>query len=68
MRKRKLFQLEKRKYFQFELGNWEMTEQQEQEDENKRIGPRERALGQKFYVFYGLPLSINIAKKKNIGL
>ena len=48
-RKRKIFQLVKRKYFKFELGNWEMAEEQEeqQEDKNKRIRPRERALGQK---------------------
>ena len=42
-----VYQLEKGKYFQFELGNWEMAEEQEQEDENKRIKPRERARGQK---------------------
>ena len=40
------FQLEKRKYFQFELGNWEMAEQEE-EDKNKCIRPQERARGQK---------------------
>ena len=51
-RKGKIFQIEKGKYCQSEIGNWEMTEeeeeqQQQQEHENKRIRPRERALGQK---------------------
>ena len=36
---RKIFQLVKRKYFQFEFGNWEMAEEQEQEDKNKCIRP-----------------------------
>ena len=30
----------------------EEEEQQEEEDENKRIRPRERALGQKSYILY----------------
>ena len=53
IRKWKIFQLEKGKYYQYEIGNWEMTEEEEQEEEeqqeheNKRIRPRERALGQK---------------------
>ena len=61
IRIRKIFQLQKgkyhnyrmenipsrkRKYFQFELGNWEM-EEQEEEDKSKRIRPREQARGQK---------------------
>ena len=44
------FQLEKGKYFQSELINWEMPE--EQEDKNKRIRPRERAHGQKKVLAY----------------
>ena len=43
IRKRKIFQWEKGKYYQSETGNWEMTEEEEQEDENKRIRPRERS-------------------------
>ena len=49
IRKWKISQLVKRKYFQFELGNWEMAEEEEEEvDENKRIRPWERAHGQKY--------------------
>ena len=49
IRERKIFQLENGKYFQSELVNWEMAEQQEQQqvDKNKRIRPQERASGQK---------------------
>ena len=43
IRKRKIIQLAKRKYFQFQLGNWEMAE--EEQGKNKRIRPRERACG-----------------------
>ena len=45
--KRKAFQSEKGKHFQFELGKWEMAEQEEEKHKNKQIRPRERALGQK---------------------
>ena len=50
IRKRQIFQLEKGKYFQFELGNWKLAEEQE-EDKNKRIRPREQAHSQKFFRF-----------------
>ena len=40
----KKFQIEKGKYFKFELVNWEM---EEEEDKKKRIRPRELASGQK---------------------
>ena len=43
IRERTIFQLGNGKYFQSELVNSEMTEQ----DKNKRIRPRERARGQK---------------------
>ena len=45
----KIFQLLKRKYFQFEFGNWEMADEEQEEQEelkNKRIRPREQARGQ----------------------
>ena len=47
IRESKIFQLGNGKYFQSELVNWEMAEEEEV-DENKRIRPRERARGHKF--------------------
>ena len=49
IRERKIFQLRNGKYFQSELVNWEMAEQQE--DENKHMRPQERAHGQKQNMF-----------------
>ena len=46
IRERKIFQLGNGKYFQSELVNWEMAEEQE-EDNNKCIRPRKRAYGQR---------------------
>ena len=42
-RKRKIFQLVKRKYFQFELGNWEMAEE-EQTYKTARASSRSKRL------------------------
>ena len=47
IRERKIFQLGNGKYFQSELVNWEMAEEQDQEDKNKCIRPRERAHSKK---------------------
>ena len=47
IRERKIFQLGNGKYFQSELVNWEIAEEEEQ-DKNKCIRPRERARGQKY--------------------
>ena len=47
IRKRKIFQLEKGKYFQSETVNWKMAEE---EQKNKRITPLERARNQQFQV------------------
>ena len=46
IRRWKIFQLGDGKYIQSELLNWEMAEEQE-EDKNKCIRPREQAHGQR---------------------